>query len=96
MKKLRTVEFWKCDRKVKSKGFFHSWGQRQDENLTEFFGVVEDELGACFELDPIQIRFTDNHRVDRAETEVPCTLCGRENSGFVCAECASKPPGNSL
>lgn len=54
---LRPVEFWTCNKEIKYKGFFHTWGQRRDENLAEFFGVVEDELGACIELDAIQIKF---------------------------------------
>jgi hypothetical protein len=33
---------------------------------------------------------------DRASGAVPCTLCGSENTGFVCADCASKSPGVSL
>ncbi len=28
----------------------------------------------------------------QAETLIPCTLCGKKESGFVCAKCAAKPP----
>ena len=59
MDKLREVEFWTHNKGIKYKGFFHTWGQRADEDGSEFFAVVEDELGACLELDAIQIKFVD-------------------------------------
>jgi len=61
MKKLRPVEFWVRTKDNKHTGFFHCWGQRGDKELTDFFGVVEDEEGLCYELDPCQIKFTDNN-----------------------------------
>jgi hypothetical protein len=53
--KLREVEFWVKDKKFK--GHFHTWGKRGDEELYEFFGIVEDEFGNCHELDACQIKF---------------------------------------
>lgn len=33
---------------------------------------------------------------DKEETTVPCTLCGKEKTGFVCAECAAKEPEEGM
>ena len=60
MTKLRPVSFWIKHVNDTQQGFFHCWGQRKCENLQDFFGVVEDIKGQCYEIDAIQIRFTDN------------------------------------